>query len=331
MNLAKEIHDILFQNSPTLLEKSHGKAIKSRSFIPLNILKDLHDLLELKWTRFGKFVEIQFDASGRISGAAIRTYLLERSRVVQITDPERNYHCFYQLCASGRCACLRVCLERREMEGEESRGEGDQHILKHSGHLPFYSPILSLHLPSSKHGDAEKYKLDHPSHFHYLNQSRTYELDGVSSVEEYMKTRRAMDIVGISEEDQEAIFRTLAAILHLGNIEFSPGKEHDSSVIKDQKSSFHMQMAANLLRCDEKLLLATICTRSIQTREGIIVKALDCNAAVASRDALAKTVYARLFDWLVDKINRSVGQDLNSRVQIGVLDIYGFECFKDNR
>jgi myosin V len=45
-------------------------------------------------------VEIQFDRTGRISGAAIRTYLLERSRVVQIMDPERNYHCFYQLCAS---------------------------------------------------------------------------------------------------------------------------------------------------------------------------------------------------------------------------------------
>ena len=45
-------------------------------------------------------MELQFDRSGRISGAAIRTYLLERSRVVQITDPERNYHCFYQLCAS---------------------------------------------------------------------------------------------------------------------------------------------------------------------------------------------------------------------------------------
>jgi myosin heavy subunit len=52
-------------------------------------------------SRFGKFVEIQFDERGRISGAAIRTYLLERSRVVQITEPERNFHCFYQLCASG--------------------------------------------------------------------------------------------------------------------------------------------------------------------------------------------------------------------------------------
>ncbi|KAE8679654.1 hypothetical protein F3Y22_tig00111398pilonHSYRG00287 [Hibiscus syriacus] len=51
-------------------------------------------------SRFGKFVEIQFDRRGRISGAAVRTYLLERSRVCQVSDPERNYHCFYMLCAA---------------------------------------------------------------------------------------------------------------------------------------------------------------------------------------------------------------------------------------
>ncbi|KNA05554.1 hypothetical protein SOVF_189230 [Spinacia oleracea] len=231
-------------------------------------------------SRFGKFVEIQFDVNGRISGAAIRTYLLERSRVVQITDPERNYHCFYQLCASQE--------------------------------------------------DSEKYKLEHPRQFHYLNQSKIYELEGVSNKDEYMKTRRAMTIVGISEDEQEAIFRALAAILHLGNVEFSPGKEHDSSIIKDQISGFHLQMAADLFKCDVSLLLSSLCTRSIQTREGTIVKALDCNAALASRDALAKTVYSRLFDWLVEKMNSSIGQDPNSRVQIGLLDIYGFECFKNN-
>jgi myosin-5 len=52
-------------------------------------------------SRFGKFVEIQFNKAGRISGAAVRTYLLERSRVVQLTDPERNYHIFYQVGAWG--------------------------------------------------------------------------------------------------------------------------------------------------------------------------------------------------------------------------------------
>jgi len=50
-------------------------------------------------SRFGKFVEIDFDGAGRVSGASINTYLLERSRVVSVNAPERSYHIFYQLCA----------------------------------------------------------------------------------------------------------------------------------------------------------------------------------------------------------------------------------------
>ena len=86
-----------------------------------------------------------------------------------------------------------------------------------------------------------------------------------------------MDIVGISQKDQvqplypkmclpyfhiffnrvklekllcfcqDAIFRVVAAILHLGNVEFTKGKEIDSSVLKDDKSKFHLQTAADLL------------------------------------------------------------------------------------
>ncbi|KAH7440883.1 hypothetical protein KP509_03G015200 [Ceratopteris richardii] len=230
-------------------------------------------------SRFGKFVEIQFDNSGRISGAAIRTYLLERSRVVQVTNPERNYHCFYQLCASE---------------------------------------------------DAEKFKVRDSKRFHYLNQSECFELAGINDEKEYLRTRRAMDIVGINFEEQDGIFRTLAAILHLGNIEFDPGMEYDSSVPKDNQSMLHLQNASDLLMCDAALLRETLCTRIIVTREGNITKTLDPESAAINRDALAKTVYSRLFDWLVDKINRSVGQDSNSTTRIGVLDIYGFECFKNN-
>ncbi|XP_044463733.1 myosin-17 isoform X3 [Mangifera indica] len=232
-------------------------------------------------SRFGKFVEIQFDKNGRISGAAVRTYLLERSRVCQVSNPERNYHCFYLLCAA--------------------------------------PPEV-----------REKYKLDHPKTFHYLNQSDCYKLDGVDDTEEYLATRRAMDVVGISEEEQEGIFRVVAAILHLGNIEFAKGEEVDSSVLKDEKSRFHLNMTAELLRCDAKSLEDALIKRVMVTPEEVITRTLDPGSAAGSRDALAKTVYSRLFDWLVDKINSSIGQDPNSKSLIGVLDIYGFESFKFN-
>uniref|UniRef100_A0A8B9VSN2 Myosin VC n=1 Tax=Anas zonorhyncha TaxID=75864 RepID=A0A8B9VSN2_9AVES len=51
-------------------------------------------------SRFGKYTEISFDQSYRIIGANMRTYLLEKSRVVFQSENERNYHIFYQLCAS---------------------------------------------------------------------------------------------------------------------------------------------------------------------------------------------------------------------------------------
>lgn len=73
-------------------------------------------------SRFGKYVEINFNARGAISGAAVRTYLLERSRLVHLNLGERNYHIFYQV-GSSRTAgsggllhgcvcsvCIAVCV-----------------------------------------------------------------------------------------------------------------------------------------------------------------------------------------------------------------------------
>uniref|UniRef100_A0A0D9V4W4 Myosin motor domain-containing protein n=1 Tax=Leersia perrieri TaxID=77586 RepID=A0A0D9V4W4_9ORYZ len=181
-------------------------------------------------SRFGKFVEIQFDKSGKISGAAIRTYLLERSRVCQINSPERNYHCFYFLCAA----------------------------------------------PSE---DTKRYKLGDPSSFHYLNQSSCIKVDGINDAEEYLITRNAMDTVGITEQEQEAIFRVVAAVLHLGNISFAKGREVDSSVIKDDKSRFHLNTAAELLMCDCKKLENALINRQINTPEGVITTTVGPNSA----------------------------------------------------
>ncbi|KAG5379741.1 hypothetical protein IGI04_027583 [Brassica rapa subsp. trilocularis] len=162
------------------------------------------------------------------------------------------------------------------------------------------------------------------------NNSSCFELDGVNDAEEYLATRKAMDVVGISEQEQDAIFRVVAAILHLGNIEFCKGEDADSSSLKDEQSKFHLQMTSELLMCDSHSLEDALCKRIMVTPEEVIKRSLDPLGAAVSRDGLAKTIYSRLFDWLVNKINISIGQDSNSRRLIGVLDIYGFESFKAN-
>ncbi|KAF9595607.1 hypothetical protein IFM89_001356 [Coptis chinensis] len=214
-------------------------------------------------------------------GAAIRTYLLERSRVCQIFDPERNCHCFYLLCAA----------------------------------------------PPQ---EIEKYKLGNPQSFHYLNQSNCYELVGVSDAHEYLASRRAVDIVGIIEAEQDSIFKVVPVILHLGNIKFDKGEESDSSILKDETSSFHLHMTTELLMCDPQALEDALCKRVMITPEEVIKRSLDPLGAIVSRDGLAKTIYSHLFDWLVAKINMYIGQDPNSNAHIGVLDIYGFESFETN-
>merc|ERR1719460_147572 len=48
-------------------------------------------------SRFGKFIRINFDASGYIAGANIETYLLEKARIIRQAPDERTFHIFYQL------------------------------------------------------------------------------------------------------------------------------------------------------------------------------------------------------------------------------------------
>jgi myosin-5 len=62
--------------------------------------------------------------------------------------------------------------------------------------------------------EAKKFKVGDPRTFHYLNQTNCYEVSNVDDAREYLETRNAMDIVGIGQEAQDAIFRVVAAILH---------------------------------------------------------------------------------------------------------------------
>ncbi|DBB00655.1 hypothetical protein WJX82_006589 [Trebouxia sp. C0006] len=236
-------------------------------------------------SRFGKFTEISFDAGGRVTGAAISTYLLERSRVVSVSTPERSYHIFYQLCA---------------------------------GASPHQRQQLRLERGWSS--------------FNYLAGSETFSLTEVDDGEAFRETMDAMAIVGLTEMERDAVLAIVASVLHLGNISFTHG-DMDNAMLLDERSEDAMYIVAELMQVTPDQLMTALTTRAIETMGERIVKNLDAAAASVSRDALAKNLYAKLFDWLVAAINRkisAIGSGQRSERTIGILDIYGFESFQEN-
>ncbi|KAG5077339.1 hypothetical protein JHK82_056034 [Glycine max] len=174
----------------------------------------------------------------------------------------------------------------------------------------------------------EKLNLTSAEDYKYLRQSNCYSITGVDDAEEFRIVKEALDVVHISKGDQENVFAMLAAVLWLGNISFTVvDNENHVQAVEDEG----LFTVAKLIGCEIEDLKLTLSTRKMKVGNDIIVQKLTLSQAIDARDALAKSIYACLFDWLVEQINQSlaVGKRRTGR-SISILDIYGFESFNRN-
>uniref|UniRef100_A0A8D2LWE3 Unconventional myosin-Va n=1 Tax=Varanus komodoensis TaxID=61221 RepID=A0A8D2LWE3_VARKO len=230
-------------------------------------------------SRFGKYIEIGFDKRYRITGANMRTYLLEKSRVVFQAEDERNYHIFYQLCASAA--------------------------------LPEFKTL----------------RLGNADYFHYTKQGGSPVIDGIDDAKEMMNTRRACTLLGIVDSCQMGIFQILAAILHLGNVAFT-SRDADSCVVPPKHEP--LKIFCDLMGVEYDQMAHWLCHRKLATATETYIKPISKLQAINARDALAKHIYAKLFNWIVDHVNEALHSTMKQHSFIGVLDIYGFETFEIN-
>lgn len=167
--------------------------------------------------------------------------------------------------------------------------------------------------------------------FHYLKQGgpSSTPISGVDDAEEFRSTQQALSTVGISVEKQWAVFRLLAALLHLGNIRIKQMRS-DSSSIDDNDS---VLLATRFLGVNLDEFKKWTIKKQLQTRSEKIVTSLNAAQATVVRDSVAKFVYACMFEWLVAIVNESLAGENGDAAEraemfIGVLDIYGFEHFQ---
>uniref|UniRef100_A0A673C303 Unconventional myosin-Ie-like n=1 Tax=Sphaeramia orbicularis TaxID=375764 RepID=A0A673C303_9TELE len=167
-----------------------------------------------------------------------------------------------------------------------------------------------------------------PDYYYYLNQSGTYTVEDVNDKKEFNDTMDAMSVVGLSIEDQDSVLQLVAAILHLGNISFR--EENNYAVVESQD---FLAFPSYLLGILQDGLCSKLTSRIMDSKWGgkteSISVTLNTEQAAFSRDALSKALYTRLFDFLVDCINKAMQKD-QEELNIGVLDIYGFEIFQQN-
>uniref|UniRef100_A0A8C1ZXC7 Myosin VIIBb n=1 Tax=Cyprinus carpio TaxID=7962 RepID=A0A8C1ZXC7_CYPCA len=190
------------------------------------------------------------------------------------------------------------------------------------------SGMPSDHKKTLSLGDASQFK--------YLSEGNCLTCDGRDDTEEFGRIRSALKILTFSDRDCWEIFKLLAAILHMGNIDFQSTimNNMDSS---DVMSSSHFSVTAKLLEVDDAVLEKSLTHRSFMTNREIVTKPLSSEKAIHTRDAFAKpqTFKQRLFVWMFTKINSAIHKPQTdkptyTRKSIGLLDIFGFENFRQN-
>jgi myosin-1 len=258
----KQIKDMVLATNPLLESFGNAKTLRNNNS-----------------SRFGKYLQLHFNAQGEPIGADITNYLLEKTRVVgQITN-ERNFHIFYQF----------------------TKGASQNY--------------------------RQNFGVQTPETYLYTSRSKCLSVDGIDDLADFEDTLGAMRTIGLSQAEQDNIFRILAAILWTGNIVF---REDDSgyAAVADQSV---VEFLAYLLEVTPKQLIDAITIRILTPRNGEVIESpANVAQATATRDALAKALYNNLFDWIVERVNESLKARQAASNSIGILDIYGFEIFEKN-
>nr|XP_046248989.1 unconventional myosin-IXAa-like isoform X9 [Scatophagus argus] len=253
-------------------------------------------------SRFGKFIQVNYQESGTVRGAYVEKYLLEKSRLVYQEHNERNYHVFYYLLAGA---------------SEEERKSF--HLLK----------------PEEYHYLNQMTKKLHKLHWdnYYESDLDCFTVEGEDLKHDFERLQLAMEMVGFLPTTRKQIFSLLSAILHLGNIRYKKKTYRDDSI--DICNPEVLPIVSELLEVKEEMLLEALTTRKTMTVGERLIVPYKLAEAGTVRDSMAKSLYSALFDWIVFRTNHALlnNRDLedNSKIlSIGVLDIFGFEDYENN-
>ncbi|KAJ3090132.1 cytochrome c oxidase subunit 1 [Quaeritorhiza haematococci] len=174
--------------------------------------------------------------------------------------------------------------------------------------------------------EKTKYNIADPDAYNYLNQSGCIDIPGVSDKKNFEKLKLALTVLNMAVGDMESLFKTLSAILWMGNVKFV---DNGNDSVKVENPEVVEKVSA-LVAVDNTRLSEALVNKKLTIRGEVTLVPLKYTQAHDNRDSIAKAIYDNLFQRIVEFINTSLTAKEKSTNFIGVLDIFGFEAFETN-
>merc|ERR1712051_673494 len=165
----------------------------------------------------------------------------------------------------------------------------------------------------------------------WVSQGKTT-VPSIDDKEDMMFAHEAYDILGFTQEEKYNVYKLTAVVMHMGNMtkDFVPVGKEEQAVIKDDQMT-NAGKVADLCGIDMEWMITYFCKPKLKVGTEWVSKGSTCDGASSSVGGIGRSVYERVFTFIMEKCNETLFDPTMKKVQyIGCLDIAGFEIFDYN-
>ncbi|XP_061444222.1 myosin-7 [Rhineura floridana] len=167
---------------------------------------------------------------------------------------------------------------------------------------------------------------NNPYDYAFISQGETT-VPSIDDAEELQATDNAFDVLGFTQEEKNSIYKLTGAIMHFGNMKFKQKQREEQA---EPDGTEEADKSAYLMGLNSADLLKGLCHPRVKVGNEWVTKGQNVQQVCYATGALAKSVYEKMFSWMVTRINVTLETKLPRQYFIGVLDIAGFEIFDFN-
>uniref|UniRef100_A0A8C2I1P3 Myosin heavy chain 7 n=1 Tax=Cyprinus carpio TaxID=7962 RepID=A0A8C2I1P3_CYPCA len=165
-----------------------------------------------------------------------------------------------------------------------------------------------------------------PYDYAFISQGET-QVASIDDADELMATDEAFDVLGFTQEEKNSIYKLIGAVMHYGNMKFKQKQREEQAEADGTEDA---DKVAYLMGLNSADLIKALCHPRVKVGNEWVTKGQNVQQVYYAIGALSKSVYEKMFLWMVVRINQSLDTKQPRQYFIGVLDIAGFEIFDFN-